>query len=121
VPAATVRADADAVTRVLVNLVDNATRYARTRVGLTIRTDGAWVRVSVTDDGPGIAAPDRERVFERFTRLDQARSRDEGGSGLGLAIVRRLVVAAGGQVRLDAVPDGPGLCAEVSWPAAPAA
>jgi signal transduction histidine kinase len=115
---ARVRADPDAVTRVLVNLVDNATRYAATRVELAVGSDAGWVWVSVTDDGPGIAATDRERVFERFTRLDQARSRGEGGSGLGLAIVRRLVTASSGSVQLHEVADGPGLCAEVRWPAA---
>ena len=57
------------------------------------------------DDGPGVAEPDRERVFERFTRLDDARARDLGGSGLGLPIVRELVRRAGGEVALiDADP-----------------
>ena len=62
---------------------------------------GADVLLTVTDDGPGVPAADRERVFERFTRLDDARSRDEGGSGLGLAIVRELVRAHGGDVHLE--------------------
>jgi signal transduction histidine kinase len=58
------------------------------------------VVVSVEDDGPGIAEEDRERVFERFTRLDAARARDGGGSGLGLAVVKRIVVAHGGTVQI---------------------
>jgi signal transduction histidine kinase len=61
--------------------------------------------ISVSDDGPGIASEDRERVFERFTRLDDARGRNSGGAGLGLAIVRELITRAGGSVVLtDAEP-----------------
>ncbi|HEX8630881.1 MAG TPA: sensor histidine kinase, partial [Catenuloplanes sp.] len=71
--------------------------------------------ITVVDDGPGIPAADRERVFDRFTRLDDARARDAGGAGLGLAIVRELVRRHGGTVALaDA---GPGLRAEVRLPA----
>ena len=78
--------------------------------------------LTVTDDGPGIAAADREQVFERFTRLDDARSRDEGGSGLGLAIVAELVRSVGGAVRLtDPAGGGPGLSAVVRLPAGPPA
>jgi signal transduction histidine kinase len=76
------------------------------------------VAVSVVDDGPGIAEADRERVFERFTRLDQARDRGSGGSGLGLAIVRELVARAGGSIVLASADqaEGPGLRATVSLP-----
>jgi len=73
----------------------------------------------VVDDGPGIAADDRARVFDRFTRLDEARARDAGGSGLGLAIVAELVHRAGGRVVLeDADPSAtrPGLRAEIRLP-----
>jgi signal transduction histidine kinase len=70
--------------------------------------------LTVADDGPGIPAEDRTRVFERFTRLDGARSRDAGGSGLGLSIVRELVRAYGGDVRLE--DNGPGLRAVVTLP-----
>jgi len=70
--------------------------------------------VSVTDDGPGIPAADRERVFERFTRLDDARDRDSGGTGLGLAITRELLRRNGGHVALEDA--HPGLRAEVSLP-----
>jgi len=102
--------------RVLTNLVDNAVRHATSRVTVTATRDGPWAVVSVLDDGPGIAPEDRERVFERFTRLDHARDRDAGGTGLGLAIVRQLVARAGGRVRLaDTTPGGdpPGLRVEV--------
>ena len=115
-----VRASDDVLERVVVNLVENAVRYARSRVELTVQGSGGDVLLTVTDDGPGVPAADRERVFERFTRLDDARSRNEGGSGLGLAIVRELVRAHGGDVHLDDPPDpsAPGLRAVVRLPSA---
>jgi signal transduction histidine kinase len=94
----------DALRRVIANLVDNAVRHARTRVVLAADTDGAYHRITVTDDGPGIPAADRERVFGRFTRLDDGRARDAGGSGLGLAIVRQLVRQHSGSVQLVDAP-----------------
>src|SRR5262249_53578498 len=78
--------DPDGLGRVLTNLVDSAARHARTGVRVAVRADGRDALVTVTDDGPGIPAEDRERVFDRFTRLDDARARDGGGAGLGLAI-----------------------------------
>jgi signal transduction histidine kinase len=110
-----VRAGEDVLERVVVNLVENAARFARTRVEVTVRRSGGDVLLTVTDDGPGVPSADRERVFERFTRLDDARSRDEGGSGLGLAIVRELVRAHGGDVHLEDA--APGLRAVVRLPA----
>ncbi|MFC4021985.1 ATP-binding protein [Micromonospora sp. GCM10011542] len=103
--------DAGELRRVLANLVDNAVRHARDSVVLTAAPapatpDGrAYHLVTVTDDGPGIPAGDRDRVFDRFTRLDDGRARDDGGAGLGLAIVRELVRRAGGSITLtDAGP-----------------
>jgi signal transduction histidine kinase len=93
---------ADELHRALGNLVDNAVRHARARVEVAARVDQTWAVISVSDDGPGVAPEDRERVFERFTRLDDARGRNSGGAGLGLAIVRELVVRAGGTVALTA-------------------
>jgi signal transduction histidine kinase len=90
--------------RLLVNLVDNAVRYAKSSVTVAVCRDGGWAELSVTDDGPGIPSPDRERVFNRFARLDDARSRDEdepGGAGLGLAIVRATAQAYGGTAHLE--------------------
>jgi signal transduction histidine kinase len=104
----------------LSNLIDNATRYARSRVAVSVGTSGNNARLSVTDDGPGIpAAADRERAFGRFTRLEAARSReddDEGGAGLGLAIVRATAQAHGGSAWLEDA--GPGLRAVVLLPVA---
>jgi signal transduction histidine kinase len=97
--------DRDALGRVVANLLDNAVRHAGTQVRLTVAPDGAYAKISVADDGPGIPVAERERVFDRFTRLDDARSRDEGGSGLGLPIAREIVEAHGGRIDIG---DGPG-------------
>lgn len=119
---ALVRADGGRLDRMLVNLVDNAVRYAKSTVVVSVRPDGAWAELSVTDDGPGIPECDRARAFDRFARLDDARSRDgaeAGGAGLGLAIVRATAVAYGGSARLDeAGPGRGGLRAVVRLPAA---
>ena len=99
-----VAGDWERLDRLLVNLVDNAVRYAKSSVVVAVRGDGAWSELSVTDDGPGIPGPDRERVFDRFARLDGARSRDgdeSGGAGLGLAIVRATAQAYGGTAHLE--------------------
>ncbi|HWS50064.1 MAG TPA: ATP-binding protein [Microbacterium sp.] len=87
--------------RALRNLADNAARHAGSTVALRVRTEHSLVVVEVEDDGDGIAPAERERVFERFSRLDDGRARDEGGSGLGLAIVREVALAHGGSVRVD--------------------
>ncbi|RKN38483.1 sensor histidine kinase [Micromonospora endolithica] len=111
--------DADELRRILTNLVDNAVRHARSRVVLGAGPDGAYHRVTVTDDGPGIPAADRERVFRRFARLDPGRDRDAGGAGLGLAIVRELTRRAGGRVHLGDAEPGPGLRVDVLLPVLP--
>jgi signal transduction histidine kinase len=104
----TVAGDWERLDRLLVNLVDNAVRYAKSSVVVSVGGDGAWAELAVTDDGPGIPAADRERAFGRFARLDDARSRDgdeAGGAGLGLAIVRATAQACGGAAFLEsAVP-----------------
>jgi signal transduction histidine kinase len=108
--------DPVALRRVLDNLLSNACRHATSRVVLNVWREGHRVVVTVVDDGPGIPVAYREQVFDRFTRLDDARARDQGGTGLGLAIVRQLVWLHGGGVRLaDA---GPGLRVTVNLPAA---
>ncbi|WP_203998676.1 sensor histidine kinase [Virgisporangium aurantiacum] len=104
----------DALLRAVANLLDNAVRHAAGRVTLTGYAEAGSAVVEVTDDGPGIPAPDLERVFDRFTRLDDGRARDEGGSGLGLAIVRELIRRHDGSVTLtDAAP---GLRATIRLP-----
>ncbi len=90
----------DELRRALTNLVDNALRFARSVVEVTASDEGDEVVLDVSDDGPGIPPSERERVFERFARLDDARARDAGGTGLGLAIVKELVARNGGTVRV---------------------
>ncbi|HEY1700950.1 MAG TPA: HAMP domain-containing sensor histidine kinase [Trebonia sp.] len=118
-----VTGEAAALDRALVNLIDNAARYAESAVAVRVaRTDG-WAELTVTDDGPGIPETDLERAFGRFTRLDDARSRDgadDGGAGLGLAIVRATARACGGSARLERVTPA-GLRAIVRLPLAPGA
>jgi signal transduction histidine kinase len=113
----------DRLDRLLVNLVDNAIRYAKSSVTVSVGPSGSWVELAVTDDGPGIPEPDRERAFDRFARLDDARTRgddDAGGAGLGLAIVRATAQSQAGTAHLESAPDGAsGLRAVVRLPAAP--
>jgi signal transduction histidine kinase len=90
--------DREALARVLRNLLDNAARHARSHLEVAVRPEGGWVVLIVGDDGPGIPAPDRSRVFDRFVRLDTDRARTGGGSGLGLAIVAEIVEAHHGVV-----------------------
>ncbi|MEV5269564.1 sensor histidine kinase [Streptomyces werraensis] len=92
--------------RVLANLLDNAERHARERITVTVRRQGGEAVVGVADDGEGVAEADRERIFERFVRLDAARSRDDGGAGLGLAIARDVAVRHGGTLTAGAAPAG---------------
>lgn len=98
---AQVLGDPDELARAVRNLVDNAERHAAARVTLTLtEVDGAAV-FTVADDGPGIPANQREQVFERFRRLDDARTRSTGGTGLGLAIAREIVQRHGGTIAVD--------------------
>ncbi|PPG19440.1 two-component sensor histidine kinase [Rathayibacter sp. AY1E8] len=91
-------ADEALLSRALRNLVDNAVRHRSSQLALSTRIDGAEAVLAVDDDGPGIPAAERERVLERFVRLDEGRARDAGGSGLGLAIVAGIARAHGGRV-----------------------
>ena len=111
--------DADELYRAVGNMVDNAVRHARTRVEVVARVDHGQAVISVSDDGPGIPPEDRERVFERFTRLDDARGRNSGGAGLGLAIVRDLLARAGGTVAITAGESPWRTRAELRLPLAP--
>ncbi|GAA3245498.1 sensor histidine kinase [Nonomuraea helvata] len=86
--------------RLLTNLLDNATRHAAGRIDLEVAVEGDKVVVTVTDDGEGIPPQDRERVFERFTRLESARVKDKEGSGLGLPLSREIAAAHGGSLTI---------------------
>jgi signal transduction histidine kinase len=111
-----VAGDETQLSRVASNLVDNALRYASSTVELSVRQDDHYAVISVSDDGPGIPAADRERIWERFTRLDDDRSRRSGGSGLGLAMVRELTAAHGGTASVTSRQPGPGAAFLVRLP-----
>ncbi|WP_079473780.1 sensor histidine kinase [Mycobacteroides abscessus] len=96
-----VTGDALGLARVLRNLADNAARHARSQVSIVVRADADNAYLQVCDDGPGIPVAERDRVFERFVRLDADRSRHGGGSGLGLAIVAEIVAAHKGAVDIS--------------------
>ncbi|HEY2716904.1 MAG TPA: ATP-binding protein [Solirubrobacterales bacterium] len=101
--AGTLEADPDLLARVLRNLLENARRHAGAdgRVRVSSHATGGDLLIAVDDDGPGIAAEERERVFDRFHRSDAARDRASGGSGLGLAISREIAVAHGGRIWVE--------------------
>lgn len=100
VSAGQVCGDAGQLGRLIRNLADNAERHATTVVSFSLRTMKGQVTLTVADDGDGVPEADRTRVFERFTRLDDGRSRDKGGTGLGLAIVADVARSHGGTVHL---------------------
>lgn len=106
-PELQVNADVDRLQQVFHNLVDNAIKYGRAGGAVRIRAEvnADSVQVSVHDDGPGIPADAQERVFERFFRLDKARSREAGGTGLGLSIVKHIVHWHGGKVWVESAPE----------------
>ncbi|HUB36475.1 MAG TPA: ATP-binding protein [Solirubrobacteraceae bacterium] len=110
VPEGTLRADPDRLAQALRNLIANAIAHTAPDEGLVRMSvealPGGRLRFTVEDDGPGIPAGQRERIFDRFHRTDTARDRASGGTGLGLAIVRAIVDAHGGRVRADRAPEG---------------
>lgn len=109
--------DPDLLRRIVGNLLSNAVRHAAHRVRISVSTSDGQVELVVADDGPGIPAAERERVFQRFHRLDTARARDGGGSGLGLAIVRDATRAHRGTVTIQ--DDRPGAVLTVWLPQGP--
>ncbi|MFM9029187.1 MAG: sensor histidine kinase [Opitutaceae bacterium] len=114
-------ADPERLRQVLANLIDNAIKYGRSGGTVTLRgrdAGGGMVEISVRDDGPGIPPEALSRVFERFYRVDKARSREQGGTGLGLAIVKNVVQAHGGDVRVESAA-GRGTEFFLTLPAAP--
>lgn len=101
IAAAHLRGDPSQLRRVVRNLLDNAIRHAATTVSITLVENDNIIRLAVTDDGPGVPADSRDRIFERFGRTDDARTRDDGGTGLGLSIVRDITLRHGGIVSYD--------------------
>jgi two-component system phosphate regulon sensor histidine kinase PhoR len=114
-------ADSDRMRQVISNLLDNAIKYGRaggrTAVEGRVLPSGR-IEILVVDDGPGIPRESQERIFERFYRVDKARSREQGGTGLGLAIVKHVVQAHGGDVRIESEP-GNGSAFILTLPAPP--
>lgn len=117
VTAARVQGDPGLLMRVVRNLLDNAERYARSRITVHLDDSGGDAWLIVADDGPGIQEEQRQRIFERFTRLEDGRSRDAGGVGLGLSIVHEVVTAHEGSVRVE--DNLPGARFTIRLPAAP--
>ncbi|MFG2944493.1 sensor histidine kinase [Streptomyces adustus] len=113
-----IRGDTDHLERLFGNVIDNAVRYARTTVHVTAATTGGDTVVEIADDGPGIPAADRDRVFDRFVRLDTSRERRTGNAGLGLAIAREIAKAHHGSIHAAESPDG-GARFVITLPTAP--
>jgi signal transduction histidine kinase len=115
VSAGQVVGDADQLRRAVRNVLENAERYAATRISASVTETDDTVELWIEDDGPGIPAALREQVFERFARIDDARSRDGSRTGLGLAITRAIVTAHGGRITVE---DAPGARFVMRFPAA---
>jgi signal transduction histidine kinase len=98
--------DRDQLERVVANLLDNAERFAATTIRVELRSIDGLAELVVADDGPGVAAEQRGRSFDRFARADEARDRRSGGAGLGLAIAKRIVEAHGGSIAVGDAPTG---------------
>jgi signal transduction histidine kinase len=101
-----VRGNPDQLARVVRNLLDNAGRYTRSRITVEVKRDSAEAVLVVADDGPGVAPEARDAIFERFTRVDDSRSRETGGAGLGLAIAREIVENHRGDITVEPGGDG---------------
>jgi two-component system, OmpR family, sensor histidine kinase SenX3 len=115
--------DARQLETAIANLVDNAIRYSSVehrdtqgRVGVAVASDGSDVTITVRDNGVGIPSEHHDRIFERFYRVDRARSRETGGTGLGLAIVRHVAINHGGSVAVSSAP-GAGATFTITLPA----
>ncbi|GMQ97772.1 MAG: ATP-binding protein [Acidimicrobiia bacterium] len=101
VSGAQVVGDRDSLARLVRNLLENAVRYAVNRIEVTLTESDGLAFLTISDDGRGIPEADRDGVFERFTRLDEARDRDHGGTGLGLAICKEITLHHAGSVTID--------------------
>ncbi len=116
----TIRGDRRQLVSAVANLLENAVKYSDPGGVVAVRshTDGTWVELAVRDDGVGIPSRDLERIFERFYRVDRARSRETGGTGLGLAIVRHVAQNHRGEVRVESR-EGEGSTFTLRLPAGP--
>lgn len=114
---AQVRGDVPALARAVRNVIENAVRHATAGVDVGLTVDDGWAVVTTADDGPGIPADRAAEVFERFARLDEARSGHDGGTGLGLAIAREVVERHGGTITVD-LDHQPGACVVITLPVA---
>jgi signal transduction histidine kinase len=113
-----VSGDADSLLRVVRNLIDNSARHAARNVTVSVGTRDGMAEIVVGNDGPPIPAADRERIFDRFVRLDDSRSRTDGGTGLGLSIARDIVAAHGGTLTVDDLGRGAAMRIRLPLPAA---
>jgi signal transduction histidine kinase len=95
----------------VINLLSNAIQHspAGGRVDVELQQRSREIRLSIRDSGPGISAAEQDRIFDRFTRLDPARSRQQGGTGLGLAIAKAIALRHGGRITVESTP-GEGCC-----------
>ena len=102
-----IQADRNKIEQVFANLIDNAIKYTKEtgRIEILIREKDQTVCVTVQDNGIGIPKEHRDRVFERFYRVDKARSRELGGTGLGLSIVKHIVLAHNGKIAIESEPN----------------
>ena len=102
----TISGDYDRLRRMLLNLVDNGLKYTPSggRVGISLRREGPWAALRVADTGIGLSPAEQKKIFERFYRSPEAKSRGEGGAGLGLCIARSIVEAHGGKIRIESAP-----------------
>ena len=102
----TISGDYDRLRRMLLNLVDNGLKYTPSggRVGISLRREGPWAALRVADTGIGLSPEEQKKIFERFYRSPEAKSRGEGGAGLGLCIARSIVEAHGGKIRIESAP-----------------
>jgi signal transduction histidine kinase len=111
--------DPDQLHRALRNLVDNAVRHARESVTISLAAHDGEGHIVVGNDGPAIEAGDRDKIFDRFVRLDDSRSRQGGGAGLGLPIARDIVAAHGGTIGVDDLSEGAALRIRLPLPQDP--
>jgi signal transduction histidine kinase len=103
---ARVSGDAQRLGQVIRNVLDNADRHATSRIGIRVHSSDDGTVMTFDNDGPPVPVSERERIFERFVRLDESRSRESGGSGLGLAIAAGIMTAHGGWIRTGETPEG---------------